>query len=121
MVKDLIPKPKPRQAWPLCWTTGSPWRLGRGGGREQGSLTRTLNREEDEDLPFLVSFVIICAGGQEADGSTEAVFAWALAEGGGPGSSGVARVAGRAGRFGGKADVFAGGVSTSSSADGSPS
>ncbi len=88
LITSLRPKPKPRQAWPLRTATPTPWRLCRVGGRAQSLLPRTLNWGEGEELPILLSLVIILLHGREALGSTEAAFAFALAEGGGPGLGG---------------------------------
>ena len=99
-----------RRAGP-AWASRSPWERCRVVSRQRGALPRTLNEEKGEDLQFLASFGIICATGQEAHGSTEAVFCictyglrWIRIWG-------VARVAGRAVAILNQSGVLAGKLS----------
>ena len=63
-------------------TTPSRWRRCRVVGREQGSSPELRTGTKARIFTFCYHFGIILIQGQKADGSTEAVFACALAEGG---------------------------------------
>ncbi len=82
--KRLRPEPKSRRLLPLRRATRSPWRLCCVVSREQGSLTRTLNGKEGEDLQFLASFGLISRRGKKLLDRPKPGFTCALAEHGRP-------------------------------------
>jgi hypothetical protein len=90
--------------------------------RARGFPHQTLSWEEGGDFHFIGSTLVsFRAGGYEADGSTEAVFACALAESGRSGVGLWARSRGRAVAIPDQSQVLSGEVSASNSAQGSPS
>jgi hypothetical protein len=84
--------------------------------RGAGFPRRTLNWEEGGDFQWIGrALASFRAGGREADGSTEAVFACALAESGLSGFGVWARSRGRAVAIWDRSDLLSGGVSASNS------
>ncbi len=81
-----------------------------------GFPRRTLNWEEGGDFQWIGrALASFRAGGHNADGSTEAVFACAVAESGPPGFGVWARSRGRAVAIRGRSDLLSGEVSASNS------